>query len=117
MKGKRFDHVANDLLVDIADISEGVVISTLGIDVAVARMVAIEIAMQVACEWGGRNIYIPCGNKIHVSNRDAEVYAMFTGGNIAEVARYFGISDQWAYKIIDRERKRERETKQRKLFD
>lgn len=100
-------HASNELMQDLADIVEGVFLQFVeNIDPNTAKMLGIEASMQLASEWGGRNIYIPQGMKCNVQSRDEQVYEMFTGKNFDEICSYFGISEQWAYKIIKRQREK-----------
>lgn len=53
--------------------------------------------------FGGQMVYFP---KEDLPKRDAAIYAAFNGGNYAELARRFGLSEVRIYTIIRRERRR-----------
>jgi Mor family transcriptional regulator len=113
---QHFDHHANELLADLARIATDMVKQFGELPDDKARLVGIEVAMQVAEEWGGHNIYIPQGAKLHIASRDLEVWELFTGNNHKDLARHFGMSEQWVYKIVKRVKKRITDEKQGKLF-
>ncbi len=66
------------------------------------------VANMLAEDWGGINIYIPKGKNRRLRQRNAQLWAEFTGDNISELARKFGLSEQRAYAIIAEERARRR---------
>lgn len=113
---EHFEHHANELLADLARIATEQLKQLSGLDDDKARLVGIEVAMQVADEWGGHNIYIPQGSKLHIASRDLEVWEMFNGKNVKAVASHFGMSEQWVYKIVKRVRARIQDKDQGRLF-
>lgn len=113
---QHFEHHANELLADLARIATDVVKQFGELPEDKARLVGIEVAMQVADEWGGHNIYIPQGSKLHIASRDLEVWEMFTGSNHKQLASHFGMSEQWVYKIVKRVRARIQDKDQGRLF-
>ena len=101
---KNFEHVANELLSDLACIVSKSLKDANALDEDEARLIGIKAAIDVAKHWGGQNLYIPQGLKIKIASRDEQVWAMFTGNNQKEIALHLGISEQWTYKIIRRMR-------------
>ncbi len=91
------------LLNDISDKLTSLVIAE-GISVEVASRIGREAASFLADDWGGQNVYIPMDLSARLSTRNAEIYKLFTGDNISELATRFGLSVQTVYRIIKVER-------------
>ncbi|MBG4648123.1 hypothetical protein I5F68_30295 [Pseudomonas aeruginosa] len=70
----------------------------------------------MAAHWGGQNIYFPMGLSIKLSRRDRQIYDKFNGHNQSDLAREFGVSLQWVYKIIKAVRKEEIARRQVDMF-
>ena len=70
----------------------------------------------MATHWGGQNIYFPMGLSYILSKRDRQIYAEFNGNNHSELARKYGISLQWVYKLIKTVHKEEMATRQQDMF-
>lgn len=67
---------------------------TLGIDDHHADRFAIDLARH----FGGEYLYI---NKRVVSNsRDKDIRAEYNGHNAGKLARRYGLSERWIYKIV-----------------
>lgn len=71
-----------------------------------ARELGRRVADMLAEDWGGSNIYIPKNLAPRFRRRDAELYRAFTGHNIEELARKYGLTQQRVYSIIKAERAR-----------
>ena len=56
------------------------------------------LAMSFLC--GGRNYYLPKGNRIKNALRDKRIYDQFEGNNHRELARQFRLSEQKIYEVI-----------------
>lgn len=50
--------------------------------------------------FGGSVIYIPKGTLKHLNARNKLIKAEFTGNNHTELAKKYGLSVQWVYKIV-----------------
>ena len=81
-----------------------------------AKQVAREIADRMAAHWGGQNIYFPMGLSYKLSQRDRQIYDDFTGANHSELARKYGVSLQWIYKIVKTVRQEEMARRQGAIF-
>ncbi len=81
-----------------------------------ARHVAQEIADRMAAHWGGQNVYFPMGLSVKVSRRDRQIYDEFNGSNHSDLARTYGVSIQWIYKIVKAVRKEEMARRQVDMF-
>ena len=71
-----------------------------------ARNFGRRVADMLAEEWGGSSVYIPKNLASRFRRRDAELYRAFTGHNIEELARKYGLTQQRVYSIIKAERAR-----------
>lgn len=105
-----------ELLVDLADQCARALIDTLGLEKEKADQAGREIAERMAGHWGGQNIYFPMGLTMRLSQRDQEIYEAFKGGNHSDLARQFGVSVQWVYRIIDKMKRADIADRQPNLF-
>lgn len=81
-----------------------------------ARPIAESIALEMAADWGGQLINFPKGKFVLLSKRDREIYAAFTGNNIKDLVRVFGVSEQHVYRIIKAMRARDLTDRHGDLF-
>ena len=75
----------------------------------------ILLAMSFLC--GGRNYYLPKGERIKNALRDKQIYDAFTGNNHRELARQFRLSEQKIYDVIRRQLQLHRARVQPPLFE
>ncbi|WP_137937797.1 Mor transcription activator family protein [Chitinivorax sp. B] len=106
MKGS-FRSKGPELLVDLAQHVAASLVELAKLDQAHSEQVGWEIAERMASHWGGQNVYFPMGLTQRISERDQLIYQEFTGTNHAELARKYGVSLQWIYKIVKTVRERE----------
>ena len=66
------------------------------------------VADMLAEDWGGITVYVPKNLYQRFRKRNAEMYAAYTGRNVSELARLYGISEQRVYAIMKEERERRR---------
>lgn len=81
-----------------------------------ANHVANEIANRMAAHWGGQLIYFPIGTAIKLSARDLAIWNDFNGKNHSDLARKYGVSLQWIYKIVKAMRQEDLARRQAALF-
>ncbi|MCU1717439.1 Mor transcription activator family protein [Pseudomonas sp. 5P_3.1_Bac2] len=105
-----------ELLLDLTQHVAHALAELTALDASHAEQVASAVAERMAAHWGGQNIYFPMGLSIRLSRRDRQVYDKFNGHNQSELAREFGVSLQWVYKIIKAVRKEEIARRQVDLF-
>ena len=105
-----------ELLVDLAEQCSVALRETAGLDKDKAEQVGREIADRMASHWGGQNIYFPMGLSYKMSQRDRQIYDDFTGANHSELARKYGVSLQWIYKIVKTVRQEELARRQGDMF-
>ncbi|VVE05741.1 Mor transcription activator family protein [Pandoraea nosoerga] len=105
-----------ELLVDLAEQCVLVLLESAGLDADKATQVGREIADRMAAHWGGQNIYFPMGLSYKLSQRDRQIYDDFNGANHSELARKYGVSLQWIYKIVKTVRQEEMARRQGDMF-
>lgn len=113
---KEFRSKGPELLVDMAQHVAGCLVELLEIERDKAEHVAQEIANRMAAHWGGQNIYFPMGLSYKLSQRDQQIYDEFCGDNHSDLARKYGVSLQWIYKIIKTVRQEEMNSRQGSLI-
>ncbi|MDF0606666.1 DNA-binding protein [Neisseriaceae bacterium TC5R-5] len=106
-----------ELLVDLAQHVAVILAESLGLDEVKAEQVGRDIANRMAAHWGGQNIYFPMGLSYKLSQRDRQIYDEFNGTNHSDLARKYGVSLQWVYKIVKAVRQEEIARRQGGLFD
>lgn len=65
---------------------------------------AFYVAEQVHFECSGMVIYVP-KNQVLIQKRDKQICLEFTGNNAGELAKKYGLSLAWIYKIVKRGKK------------
>lgn len=55
---------------------------------------------QIRQEMGGFQIYIPVAREIDICTRNASIHCDFNGSNVRELARSYGLSLQYVYRIL-----------------
>ena len=105
-----------ELLVDLAEHCACALRETAGMDKDKADQVGREIAERMASHWGGQNIYFPMGLSYKLSQRDRQIFEDFTGANHSDLARKYGVSLQWIYKVVKTVRQEEIARRQGDMF-
>lgn len=105
-----------ELLVDLAQHVAVTLVELGKIDQQKAEQFGREIADRMAAHWGGQNVYFPMGLSYKLSQRDHEIYDEFNGTNHSELARKYGVSLQWIYKIVKAVQKEEMAKRQGDMF-
>lgn len=109
-------HKEPEVLVDIAAKAAALAKQLLGTPDDIAEAFGSELAQMMADEWGGQAPYIASGLFYKVSKRHREIYEAFTGSNHPQLAKQFGMSRVWIYKIVARMRAADLATRQPDLF-
>lgn len=94
-----------ELLLDLTEHIAVALGELVAMESAKAQHVAKEVSDRMAAHWGGQNIYFPMGLSIKLSRRDRQIYDEFNGSNHSDLARKYGASLQWIYKIVKAARK------------
>ncbi|MGE4319658.1 MAG: Mor transcription activator family protein [Deferribacterales bacterium] len=67
-----------------------------------ARKIAVAAIIRVGSDTGGMNIYIHSTKQMLRPERDREIMAKFTGGNVRQLAKDFELSESHVRAIIRR---------------
>ncbi|AOJ71022.1 MULTISPECIES: Mor transcription activator family protein [Burkholderia] len=105
-----------ELLVDLAQHVSVALKELAAMKTDEADQLGREIADRMAAHWGGQNVYFPMGVSYKLSQRDRRIYDEFRGDNHGELARKYGVSIQWIYKIIKAVGREETAARQKRLF-
>lgn len=101
----RMEEKRNELFEDLVD-QVGTQLLEFGLPEKAAGIVANQVADMLADHWGGQNINIPKDYKRKLSARELEAYNAFTGGNLDQVAKAYGMTERGMRKMINRVRER-----------
>lgn len=107
----RTEHLLETLIAIVTDEAARVA----GVSPDVASLIGDEVATRFSAEFGGDMTYIPQGRVFHTSRLHRQIWEGFDGSNQAELARHFKVSLQHVYRVIAKERERERAERQRQL--
>jgi Mor family transcriptional regulator len=72
--------------------------------------------LVIAEYFGGRQAYLPKGDRLKTALRDAEIWRKFTGKNARELAAEHGVSEIHMYAILKRQRALHTRKLQGRLF-
>ena len=78
------------------------------------QMERVLLVMSFLC--GGRNYYLPNGDRIKRALRNKRIYDAFTGHNHRELCQQFRLSEQKIYEIIKEQRQLHQNRIQHNLF-
>lgn len=106
-----------ELLLDLIDQLTVALEEMVSLERSKAQHVAKEVAERMTAHWGGQNLYFPMGMVVKLSRRDRQIYDDFNGDNHHELARKYGVSLQWIYKIVKAMRKEHIASLQSDMFD
>lgn len=87
----------------------------LGLDADAADQAAYDVLRRVLETCGGEYFYVPKDIRLAAHGRDIKVWQEFTGHNQRELARKFGVTVQYIYQIITRQREKEKKERQAEL--
>lgn len=105
-----------ELLIDLAQHVAVTLTELAKLEKEQAEQLGREIADRMAGHWGGQNIYFPMGLSYKLSQRDQLIYTEFNGINHSDLARKYGVSLQWIYKIVKTVQKEEMAKRQTDMF-
>lgn len=108
---------APELLTDMRAHVTAALVELVSMQPDAADHVSREVVQRMASHWGGQNIYFPMGLSVKLSARDHQLFDEFDGTNHGELARKYGVSLQWVYKIVKQVRAEQLRAKQGTLFD
>jgi Mor family transcriptional regulator len=82
-----------------------------------AGEVAAGLALALGEYLGGRQVYIPRGDRLRTALRHAKAWRMWKGDNIEDIMRLLGVSQTSAYRVLQEQRELHRERIQGGLFN
>ena len=90
-----------------------------GVEKGMADEIALNVMRDFRAMYGGHNIYIPMEKREEISERDREICGRFIRNelSIGDIAHEYGISLQWAYKIIHNMRTKMRAEQNQQRID
>ncbi|MEW5885537.1 MAG: Mor transcription activator family protein [Pseudomonadota bacterium] len=84
----------------------------LGLEGEAAEQAAYEALRLVLEDCGGEYLYIPKDIRLAAHSRDVQIWRDFNGRNQRELARAYGITPQYVYRIIAAQRAQETRSRQ-----
>ena len=84
----------------------------LGLAQGAADQAAYDALRRVLETCGGEYFYVPKDLRLAGQGRDTEVWREFNGHNQRELARKFGVTVQYIYQILARQRGKEKKERQ-----
>lgn len=105
-----------EILVDLAAKSAALAAKLLEVPADQAEAFGAELAQMMATEWGGQGFNFPKGMVYRVTRLHQEVWEAFNGHNHNELAKRFGLSRVWIYRIVERMRAADQAKRQGALF-
>lgn len=88
------------LLVEVADHAAACLKEDFGMPPEVADHAGYAIMRRIAAAVGGAVVYLPAIDSIARHERDEAIWRDFTGNNVRDIARKYGITTTHAYRII-----------------
>ncbi|KEQ19186.1 Mor transcription activator family protein [Endozoicomonas numazuensis] len=83
-------------------------------DALYLQMERVLLAMSFLC--GGRNYYLPKGERIKKALRDKRIYDEFDGKNIRGLSNHYKLSEQKVYEVVREQRQLHKNRIQHNLF-
>lgn len=108
------EHQWPQMLVALVDVMEAE-LKRLGI-ADDSRLLACKLALAMSHYMGGRQYYLPSGDKLVTALRDDLIFSRFNGRNLEELRREHRLSQTQIYDIIARQRKLHTRRRQPDLF-
>jgi len=75
-----------------------------GINEETAEVIAFSSSETVREIFGGNQVYFCKLSRYKIHQRDTQILSEFTGNNYYELCIKYGVTKQWLYKIIKRQR-------------
>lgn len=107
---------AGDLLDDLAEQVSVAAVQAFGVSGDAANALGTDVAMRMVEQWGGQQLYMPKGVRIEASRMHHQIYEEWRGNNHRELARKYGFSLQFIYRVIKVLRKADLDSRQHDMF-
>lgn len=85
-------------------------------EVPEADNLAEQLATLIGNYMGGRDMYIPSGDRLKIALRDIRIWREFKGNNLEALSRHYGLSERRISKIVEDQRRAFVARRQRGLF-
>lgn len=69
-----------------------------------AQRLAQRLVQALASYCGGKQTYLPTGERLATAMRDKRIWHEFTGNNIRELMVKYGLTDRQIYNVLARQR-------------
>ncbi|WP_299734031.1 Mor transcription activator family protein [uncultured Endozoicomonas sp.] len=102
-------------LVELADVIRAQ-LKREGVDDEAIYRQAERVLLAMAFLCGGRNYYLPKGERIKNALRNKRIYDAFKGNNHRDLARQFRLSEQKIYEVLREQMQLHRNRVQHNLF-
>jgi Mor family transcriptional regulator len=83
---------------------------------AIAKLIGLKAALQLASEYGGESIYIPKNQAITRIVRNRAICEEFNGSNCQELARKYRMTTRYIRDILKKKNKYKTKEQQLNLF-
>lgn len=103
-------------LVNMADVATAAIAATPPALREDARTVAERVVVAIAHFIGGRPMYLPRDDRLHVALRNARIWSEFSGNNVPELAERYRLTPAQLYNILNEQRALHRKRVQPELF-
>lgn len=77
---------------------------------------ADKLTIALGHYFGGRDIYIPTGNKLKLALRNIAIWREFNGRNIEQLAARYQLTERQITQVVKEQRQAEMQRRQRNLF-
>lgn len=81
-----------------------------------AERVSEDLAASLSTYLGGRDVYIPNGERLQKALRDIKIWREFKGNNLEQLSRNYGLTERRVSEIVAEQRAALVARKQRRLF-
>ncbi|MBI2313562.1 MAG: transcriptional regulator [Betaproteobacteria bacterium] len=88
-----------------------------GASLTAARAEAQALILLIAHHFGGQRVYLPRDTRLRLALRDNLIWQEFSGRNVPELARRFGLTETQIYNILKEQRLLTTARRQRRLFE
>lgn len=105
---------APEFLADLIDHTSNVLTQN-GVDKSQAQTIAKDVSKRMCDVWGGQLIYFPYWLRMDIDQRDRDIYNDYTGDNVSQLSRKYGLSVQSIYRSINKVKAEEFSKRQSKL--
>ena len=93
-----------EALAEIVDVLTDEAIRKHALDKEKANVIACNMAAALAKHFGGRQFYLPKGDKLANAIRDNKIWSAFNGNNVDDLVKQHGLTRMRIYAILKEQR-------------